>query len=150
MMTMTDASWGLPDPDLHADLYADVPVKRAIAWMVDFVVILLLTLPILLFTAFTALFVYGFVWLFVSFWYRSLTIAGRSSTLGMRLMSIELRNSQDERLTFGEAVIHTTLHMICFSFFFPQLVSAILMMTSARGQGIPDLVLGSTALNRSR
>ena len=42
-MTMTDTRWGLPDPELSPDLYADVPLKRFLAWVVDFVVIAVLT-----------------------------------------------------------------------------------------------------------
>lgn len=150
MSLMTEPSWGLPDPDYHADLYADVPVKRAMAWIVDALIIFALTLLVLPFTAFTALFFYPLLWLLVSFLYRTFTIAGGSATLGMRLMSIELRTFRGERFGFPEAAMHTFMHMVCFSFLVPQIVSAILMLTTARGQGLPDLALGSAALNRSR
>ncbi|WP_089233068.1 RDD family protein [Tropicimonas sediminicola] len=147
---MTEPSWGLPDPEYNAELYADVPVKRAIAWIVDALVIFGITLLVLPFTAFTALFFYPLLWLFVSFLYRTFTIANGSATLGMRLMSIELRTFRGERFSFPDAAMHTLMHMVCFSFLLPQIASAILMLTTARGQGLPDLALGSTALNRTR
>ncbi|MFD0978443.1 RDD family protein [Tropicimonas aquimaris] len=147
---MTEPSWGLPDPEYNAELYADVPVKRAIAWIVDALVIFGLTLLVLPFTAFTALFFYPLLWLFVSFLYRTFTIANGSATLGMRLMSIELRTFRGERFSLPDAAMHTLMHMVCFSFLLPQVASGILMLTTTRGQGLPDLALGSTALNRTR
>jgi uncharacterized RDD family membrane protein YckC len=150
MTYMTETSWGLPDPERDADLYADVPLKRAIAWVIDSILIFLITLLVLPFTAFVGLLFYGALWLTASFLYRTLTIAGGSATLGMRLMSIQLRNARGERFGLADAVVHTAIYMVCFSFFIPQVVSAVLMLSSSRGQGLPDLALGSTALNRCR
>ncbi|SFC57772.1 RDD family protein [Tropicimonas isoalkanivorans] len=150
MTYMTEPSWGLPDPERDADLYADVPLKRAIAWVVDSILIFLMTLLVLPFTAFVGLLFYGALWLSISFLYRTLTIAGGSATLGMRLMSIQLRNARGERFGLADAVVHTSIYMVCFSFFIPQVISAVLMLSSSRGQGLSDLALGSTALNRCR
>ena len=150
MSDMIQSYPGLPDPDRHAEFYADIPVKRAIAWAVDALVVFLLTLLILPFTAFTGLFFYPFLWLVVSFVYRVMTISGGSATYGMRLMSVQLRTWRGERLNFGEAFMHTLLYSLCLSFFFPQLVSIGLMLTTARAQGLPDLALGTAAINRGR
>ncbi|WP_116133929.1 RDD family protein [Tropicimonas sp. IMCC34043] len=147
---MNDPLWGLPDPDLHADLYADVPVKRAIAWVFDALLVFLLTLLALPFTAFLGLFFYPLLWIGISFLYRVFTIAGGSATWGMRLMSIQLRTGRGERFGPADAIMHTLLYTLCVSFLVPQLISAVLMMTSARSQGLHDMVLGTTAINRSR
>lgn len=150
MTYTTDPAHGLPDPERHAELYADIPLKRALAWVVDAFLVLLLTLLALPFTAFTGIFFFPVLWVIVSFAYRVLTINGRSATLGMRLMSIELRNWRGERFAFGDAVLHTLLYTVFFSFFIPQVISAVLMLTSARAQGLHDLILGSAAINRGR
>lgn len=46
----------LPDPDYQAEFYQDVPTKRLIAWIADTIVIVLISLLIVPFTAFTGLF----------------------------------------------------------------------------------------------
>ena len=125
-------------------------MKRAIAWVFDAFLVFLLTLLILPFTAFTGLFFYPLLWLVVSFAYRVLTITSRSATPGMRLMSVELRTWRGERFGFGEAVLHTFLYTVSFSFLVPQVISAVLMLTTARAQGLHDLALGTAAVNRSR
>ncbi len=66
-MTYMDQPHCLPDPDLQAEFYADVPLKRALAWIVDMILIALLTTVIVPFTAFTALFFLPVLFLMVSF-----------------------------------------------------------------------------------
>lgn len=150
MSHMTEHLWGLPDPDLHGEYYADVPVKRAIAWLFDAVLVFLLTLIALPFTAFLGLFFFPLLWLGISFVYRWLTIAAGSATWGMRLMSVELRTATGARFGAGEAFLHTFLYTLCVSFLVPQLISAALMLTSSRAQGLHDMFLGTTAINRGR
>lgn len=141
---------GLPDPDRHAALYADVPAKRFGAWIIDSLAIVALTLLAIPFTAFTAVFFLPLLWLVVGLLYRMWSLSARSATPGMRLMAIELRNGDGAPLTPAEAVVHTVLYSVCFTMVFPMVISAGLMMGSARGQGLPDLALGTTALNRGR
>lgn len=150
MTTLSDTYHGLPDPDRHGEYYADIPVKRAIAWFVDALIIFGFTLLVLPFTAFTGLFFFPVLWLFVSFIYRVITITSGSATFGMRLMSVELRTWRGERFGFGEAILHTGLYTLCFSFLLPQIISMVMMLTTARAQGLHDLALGTAAVNRSR
>ena len=138
----------LPDPDYQADFYADVPLKRLIAFGVDTVLILILTVLVLPFTAFTGLFYFPFLAMVVGFVYRVLTIAGGSATPGMRLMAIELRNASGERLDLPQAALHTLLFTLFFSMMLPQIASIALMLTGPRAQGLHDLVLGTAAINR--
>lgn len=139
----------LPDPDLNAEFYADVPLKRALAWVVDTLFIAIITLLIVPFTAFTALFFLPFLFLVVSFIYRSISLANRSATPGMRLMAIEFRTSGGERFGLGTALVHTLAYTVSISMVLPQILSVILMATSARAQGLTDLVLGTVAINRA-
>ncbi len=151
MQTMTGHKplWGLPDPDLQAEFYADVPAKRAIAWVLDTIVIMLITALIVLFTAFIGLFFLGFLYLIVGFIYRVVSIANSSATPGMRVTSVELRNHRGERLDLGAAFLHTLGYSVSMSMVFPQVISIILMLTGARAQGLTDLVLGTAAINRN-
>lgn len=139
----------LPDPVTQPEFYADVPMKRLLAWLVDTVLIALICLLILPFTAFTGLFFFPLLMLMVGFAYRVITITNRSATWGMRLMAIEFRTAQGERFGLGLATAHTLGTSFSFALPVLQVISVVLMMTTARGQGLTDHLLGSVALNRA-
>lgn len=138
----------LPDPERQPEFYADVPVKRLLAWIVDILLVAVLCLLALPFTAFTGIFFFPFLMLVVGLIYRTLTIAGGSATWGMRLMSIELRDRRGERLDFGQALMHTLGYSVSLAFPLLQAISIVLMLTGERRQGLTDLVLGTVMLNR--
>jgi len=68
----------------------------------------------------------------------------------MRFMGIELRSARGDRLGALEAGLHTGLHLACMAFVLPQIASIAAMLLTPRGQGLPDLALATTALNRRR
>jgi len=138
----------LADPQRQPEFYASVPFKRAIAWIIDNLLIALLCLLILPFTAFVAVFFFPFLMLIVGFAYRVITLAGGSATLGMRLMAIEFRTLDATRFDLPNAFWHTVGYSVSWGIFPLQIVSIVLMLTSARGQGLTDHVLGTVALNR--
>ncbi|MGP3696293.1 RDD family protein [Rhodobacter sp. NSM] len=139
----------LPDPERHAEFYADVPMKRGLAWIVDMILIALITALIVPFTAFTALFYLPLLFLCVGFAYRTVTLARSSATPGMRLMSLRMRTHRGEPFGPAEAFLHTLGYTVSISMVLPQIVSVVLMLTSARAQGLTDHVLGTVALNRA-
>ncbi|MEY1555861.1 RDD family protein [Yoonia sp. R2331] len=138
----------LPNPETAPAFYQGVPFKRLLAWVVDVVLIALLCLLVLPFTAFTGIFFFPFLMLFVGFFYRWFTIAGGSATWGMRLMAIELRDIEGMRLTSGTAFLHTVGYTISVVTAPLQLISMGAMVLTPRGQGLSDLVLGTTAINK--
>ncbi|MGB5558236.1 MAG: RDD family protein [Paracoccaceae bacterium] len=140
---------GLPDPDMHAEFYMDVPLKRLLAFIVDSILIIVITVLLIPLTAFTALLYLGFLGLVVSFAYRTLTLASRSATPGMRLMAIEFRNHRGERFDLGTAFVHTLLFTVSMSMVLPQVISIILMLTTERRQGLSDMFMGTAAINRA-
>ncbi|MEL6517333.1 MAG: RDD family protein [Pseudomonadota bacterium] len=148
-MTMTDAYPGLPDPDRASEFYDGVPTKRLVAWIVDILIIGILTAAILPFTAFLGVFFFPFLYAVMSFLYRWVTLARGSATLGMRVMSIEIRNRMGERLDSATAALHTLGYAISVAMAPAQLVSIILMLISSRRQGLTDHVLGTAAINRA-
>jgi len=145
---MTDFASALPDPVNQAAFYADVGGKRLLAWVIDSLVIFAICLLVLPFTAFVALLVFPALYLAVGFAYRTLTLASRSATWGMRLMAVEFRDHHGARFGFGTALIHTLGYSLSMAFVLPQIISVVLMVTSARGQGLTDMVVGSAAINR--
>lgn len=143
------ALWGLPDPDLQGEFYADIPIKRAIAWVLDTILISMLTGLAVMLTAGIGIFFIGFLYLVIGFIYRVVSLSNSSATLGMRMTAIEFRTHRGERLDLGTAFLHTLGFYASISFVFPQIISIILILTSARAQGLTDMVLGSAAINRN-
>lgn len=136
-----------PDPERHAAFYAGVLPKRFLAWVIDIVLIAIVTALIVPFTAFTALFFLPMLFLVVGFLYRWTTLSGRSATWGMRLLGIEFLDRNGQRFDGATALLHTLGYTLSMAFVMPQVLSVVLMMMSSRGQGLSDLVLGSVAIN---
>lgn len=139
---------GLPNPVTEPAFYAGVSGKRFFAWCFDAVIIAVLCLLVVPFTAFTAIFFLPLLWLVVGFLYRWATLAGRSATWGMRLMAIELREADGLRLSGGTALIHALGYTVSVTVAPLQVISVILMLALGRGQGLTDLIIGTAMINR--
>ncbi|KNG95432.1 RDD family protein [Pseudaestuariivita atlantica] len=137
-----------PDPLAQPDFYDSVPTKRFFAWLVDVAIITLVCLVLTPFTGFLSLLVWAPFWFLVSFLYRWGTLAGGSATWGMRLMAVEMRDADDRAFSAGTAFAHTLGYTVSIAIPVLQVISIILMLTSARGQGLTDHVLGTVAINR--
>lgn len=138
----------LPDPDRQPEFYQSVATKRFIAWLFDIAFISLLCTVAILLTLGLGFFVLALIYAVVSFVYRVVTIANGSATLGMRFMGIELRDSFGERMDTGKAVAHTAGYFVSMAFPVLQIISIIMMLTSARCQGLTDMFLGTVMLNQ--
>ncbi|WP_297774121.1 RDD family protein [uncultured Roseovarius sp.] len=145
---MTQTSWHLPDPETQPEFYADVPVKRLLAFVVDTLVIIGISLLAVPFTAFTGLFFFPVLTAVVGFAYRVVTIARGSATWGMRLSAIEFRDAEGKRFDLSLAFLHTLGLAVSFALPLVQVVSIVLMLTGSRAQGLTDRVLGTVAINR--
>lgn len=145
---MNTITWHIPDPDRQPEFFADVPTKRLLAWVVDTVLITVLCLLVLPFTAFTGLLFFPALLLVVGFAYRVVTIANNSATWGMRLMAIEFRGREGARFDLSMAFVHTLGLTVSFMLPLLQVLSIVLMLTTARRQGLSDHLLGTVAINR--
>ena len=139
---------GLPNPATKPQCYTGVLAKRAAAWVFDVVLVGILCVIIVPFTVFTALLFFPFLMLVVGFIYRWFTIASKSSTWGMRLMGIELRDHEGLRLDSQSALMHTAGYSFSMAMAPLQLVSVLMMLLSDRKQGLTDHFLGTTAINK--
>jgi uncharacterized RDD family membrane protein YckC len=138
----------IPDPEHQPQFYDGVPSKRLLAWITDVIVIGVLTLVAIPFTAFTGLFFLPMLFLLLGFAYRVVTLSRGSATWGMQLMAIELRRHDDGPFDLPTAFLHTLGYSICIAMLPLQIVSMVLMLTTARGQGLSDIAMGTVALNR--
>ncbi len=137
-----------PDPYDQPQFYDGVPTKRFMAWIIDMVVIIAICLLIVPFTAFTGLFFFPLLMLLVGFAYRVITLTKGSATLGMRVMAMELRTLTDRPFDLATAVLHTLGYSVSLSLPPLQLISVIMMCTTPRRQGLTDMMLGTSAMNR--
>lgn len=147
-MTHSPTLPGLPDPDLQPGFYSGTVAKRFGAWVIDMIIVALLTALGVVGTLFAGLFFLPLIWIVMDFSYRTITMTNRSATIGHRVMGIEYRDRTGRRFDLGIAALHTLGYMVSMSFVLPQIVSVILMLTNARGQGLTDLVIGSAPINR--
>ena len=147
-MSYSTANSHLPDPDFDAAFFEGVTAKRLVAWVFDVIVTLILSVLVSIFTFGIGFLLFPLVWLGVSFAYRTLTIAAGSATLGMRITGIELRDRMGLRLDTGHAFMHTLIYSISMATVILQFLSAAMMVTTRYKQGIADIFLGTTAINR--
>ena len=137
-----------PDPVTQSWFYADVLPKRAMAFVVDTVLIAFLVALLIPLTGFLALFFLGGLYLVISFLYRWIGLSRNSATLGMRLLGIEFRDAQGTRMTAGLGFAHTLIYALSVAFALPQILSVLMMVFGKRGQGLGDLALGVVLVNR--
>ena len=147
-MPFATASSMQPDPVRHAEFYDGVVLKRGIAWIIDTILVLAFAIVVVVFSAFTALFILPMVWLTLSFLYRWVTMTGQSATWGMRMMGIRFLTRDGARFDAATAFLHTLGYSLSVAFVLPQIISVGLMLVSPRGQGLTDHLLGSVAINR--
>jgi uncharacterized RDD family membrane protein YckC len=140
----------LPDPDLQPAFYDGVTTKRAIAWVIDMIIVGIVTVIFGFFTFFVGFFFFPVVFLTVTVVYRIGTLATGSATWGMRFVGIQIRNAGGHHLSGTEAALHTLFYLVSVAFFLPQIVSWGMMIFGGRGQGLHDFLLGSAAINRPR
>lgn len=141
--------WGLPDPDTQAEFYQDVTLKRLLAWLIDVILISGICIVIGILTLGIGFILWGLVYLAVGFVYRMITLSNKSATLGMRLTAIELRRHDGQHFDRQTAALHTLGYYVSMSTFLLQVVSIVMMFTTARGQGLGDMILGTAAINRA-
>jgi uncharacterized RDD family membrane protein YckC len=138
----------LPDPVHQPEFYEGVVTRRALAWIVDILVITAFTFLAGIVTLTAAFFLWPIAFLAIGALYRVGTLASRSATWGMRMMGIELRNHRGERFDGVESALHVGGYYASMSFVLPALASIGAMLVTERRQGLTDLVLGSAAINR--
>lgn len=150
-MTYITATPGLPDPAHQGEFYRDVVLKRFLAWIVDFIMVFVLTVIVVLLTAGLGVFIWGLIFLTIDFLYRWIGLSRKSATLGQRLVSLEYRKFTGERFDVVTAFLHTLGYMFCYAgtFFVLQVVSIAMVLITPRRQNLPDMILGTAAINRA-
>lgn len=139
----------LPAPDMFPEFYADVPVKRALAWAADLIVTVVLTVVAVALTLFIGAFFIPVLFAAVSIGYRTVMLSRYGATLGMMLMALKWRRLDgtppDQMTAFAYSAIHAGLWVI-----FPlQIASIVMTLITPYRQGLHDMALGTTMLNQA-
>lgn len=147
-MTYMTSTSALPDPVDQPEFYDGVLPKRAIAWVIDVLLITALTFLAGLLTLTVGFFLWPLFFLVIGFLYRLTTLTNGSATWGMRAMGIELRDVQGNRFDGIQAALHVAGYYATLAFVLPALASFAAMLVTGRRQSLTDMLLGSAAINR--
>jgi uncharacterized RDD family membrane protein YckC len=138
----------LPDPTYDPEFYQALLIKRVLAWVIDMVVTLLLVLAVLVMTMFLAAFILPVVWVAVSIAYRTVMLGRWGATAGMMLLSIKLRHLDGSRPDAGTCFFHALIFSGAMISVVGQILSVALMLLTPYRQGLNDVFLRTTIINR--
>lgn len=144
-----------PDPLTNFRLYSGVRTKRLLAFLLDVVILAILT-----FMAGAIIFVlgiltlglgwllYAILWPVLALVYCAFTLGGpNSATLGMQAMGIEMRQVDGSRMTPALAAVHSILFYASVSILTP-FITLICLFTD-RKRLLQDLLIGTVVINKT-
>lgn len=141
-----------PDPTLDRQFYDGVPSRRLIAWFLDAVVIFVMfavaALAFGILTLGLGFFAAPLIFMASGFVYRVVMLSTASATFGMKMTGIEFRDVHGQRFAFGTAFLHTLAYSLIFTSGLFQVASCLAILMTEKGQSIPDLLLGTVAINK--
>lgn len=142
----------LPDPEYDPQFYDGVASKRLVAWGIDAVVIFFIFIFLMLVLGALTFGIAGYFFIPIlmlsSIGYRTVTIASFSATPGMKFMGIEFRGHDGQCFTTVQAAVHSAVFSLLMTSVIGLIISIVCILKTKLGQGLPDLLLGSTAINR--
>lgn len=145
----------LPDPDTDPQFYAGVLWRRAMAFILDVMIIFGLMIPILALGAVLSVLTFGLftgagvlLAAFAGFLYRFGMLVAFGGTAGMLLMGIEVRGRDGELPNAGRAFLHTVGYHV--TIFFPplMLIGWVTAVIGPRKRLLHDLPAGTAVINR--
>jgi len=141
------------NPEKQPQLFDGVIGKRSLAFVVDAIIILVLTVIAYIAVALLGIITLGLAWLlfglvfpFVGLGYNAVTIGGKNSaTVGQRLMGLEVRMWFGGKVTPLIAAFHALLFWFSLIIFCPILLWAFF---DSRKRCLHDILAGMVVINR--
>jgi uncharacterized RDD family membrane protein YckC len=141
------------DPVTEAQVFQGVIGKRCVAFIVDAIIIVVLTAAAYIVVALLGIITLGLAWLLfglvfpaVGLGYNALTIGGpNSATIGQRLMGLEVRMWFGGKVTPLIAAFHALLFWFSLVVFCPIVLWAFF---DPRKRCLHDILAGVVAINR--
>ena len=144
------------DPVANPELFEGVLVRRAIAFLIDVVIIAIPALLAALFIFVFGLITLGLGWvLFKLLWpatviwavvYYGLTFgSAASATIGMRIMDLEMRTWYGAPAYFVLGAVHGALYWVTISFLTPLIL--LVAFFNERRRLLHDMLVGTIVIN---
>jgi uncharacterized RDD family membrane protein YckC len=135
------------------EAFASVRTRRILAYFIDVLAILMLTIPAFVAVVFLGLVTFGLAWLLigavfplVALGYTAMTLGGPSSaTPGMKVMGLHMRTCDGDPINPLLAAMHAVLFYI-FNVVLTPFVLAVSLF-SHRKRLLHDIVLGTIVIN---
>jgi len=145
------------DPVRQPDLFSGVIGKRIIAFFIDVIIILVLTVIAALLVSILGVVTLGLGWLLfpivfpgVGLGYNAITIGGRNSaTIGQRLMGLEVRMWFGGKVTPLIAAFHALLFWVSLYTAVLWLINVVWAFFDERKRCLHDIFAGVVLINRS-
>jgi uncharacterized RDD family membrane protein YckC len=137
-------------------LYEGVRTRRVFAFLIDYLIVLLLLIPFGILVFFLGLLTLGLGWMLFSVLFPAValtyvwnTLGGpKQATTGMQVMSIRLERLDGARIDGLFAVVHTVLFWAGNVILTPLILLATLILD--RKRTVHDLLLGAVVVRRDR
>lgn len=135
--------------------YSGVLSRRVFAFLIDYMIVLLLCIPAAVVVFFLGILTLGLgfmlypaLFVIVALLYFGMTLGGPSqASPGMRAMGIALIRTDGRRMDFMTAVVHTVLFWVINSFLTPLILLAGLF--TERSRLVHDMLLGTVIIRTS-
>ncbi len=141
------------DPVTQPELFAGVRSKRIMAFLVDLVIVLLLTFAAGVVVFLLGIVTFGLAWLLygglfpvIAVVYTAITLGGpQSATVGMRAAGIEMRLWHGARMYHLIAAMHVLVFYFSVSIATPLIL--LVSLFNARKRCVHDMLMGTIAIN---
>jgi uncharacterized RDD family membrane protein YckC len=143
-----------PDPLTDQRLYDGVRTRRVLAFLLDVVILAILTFLVGVVVFFLGVVTLGLGWLLyailwpaVALVYCAFTLGGpNSATPGMRAFGLEMRTLDGGRMNPVLAMIHSVLFYASISLLTPLVL--LVSLIADRKRLLQDLIIGTVVVNR--
>lgn len=154
-MSTTDARPELPNPATAPELFEGVLTRRVIAYIVDLVLLALITVIILVVGTIAGFFTFGLAWISLPIvipiailGYYVMTLGSRMrATVGMQLMDIVLTPTRGRPLDGWQILIHPLVFWITVWVAWP--ISLAVALLTPRREMVHDFIAGTLMVRRS-
>ncbi|WP_297108208.1 RDD family protein [uncultured Devosia sp.] len=145
----------LPDPATAPELFDGLLTRRAMAYLIDVMIMSVLVLVISLIGAILGFFTFGLAWVSLIFavpaaiiiYYAATLGSARRATVGMQMMDIVLTPTRGQPLDGWMAILHALVFWITIWICWP--VTLLFALFTPRRQMIHDLIMGTLMVRRS-
>ena len=145
----------LPDPATAPELFEGILVRRAMAFILDMMIVFGLLVATSIATAIAGIFSFGLLWLLFPFvvpavvilYYAATLGSAYRATLGMQSMDIVLTPTRGAPLDGWKAFLHTFVFWLTFWYLWP--ISLLVALFTPRRELLHDLIVGTLMVRKS-